>query len=1012
MYRRSIAAATMALGMLLFAFAVAAQADTPDIIEKQNAPASAADGWQSGTCSKDGPEPGEQCDPTTTARFFKQAGGHPPEGFTQYVIQHENVPFELPSPPAPPGVIVGLKPLKEPEADRSIKTLRVDLPPGFTVNPQAAPKCSLTDFRRVLEVPPGSGELKHVPNCTPAMEVGRELVTLVTNVDGVPLPTPVGTVTFPKGAVIPPSTTSGTNVPVYNLEPEPGEPALFGFFVAGAEEILLRTEVSWESDFHESFTIAEPDPAPPFSTLVSRLVNFGESGNGTYLSTPTTCFDHEAPGFEHLYSTWFRAHSFGTPNPTFPAGSQPVEATLPVGENSEGCAAIPFDPTISVAPGTAQVDSPASAAVTVALPFEDPSAGGGPLAQSHLRRAVVKMPAGMGLNPSGAEGLLACTDAQFAKGERVMSNTCPAASEIGSAEIVTPVLSAPLKGEVYVGEQKSSDPTSGEEFRILVEAKNEGLGIVVRLLGNVAADPKTGQMTATFDEQELGPLAGPLPKGLPQVPFESVTLKFDGARSVLSSPPTCAEATTTSTMEPWSTPTSTKTPSGKFTLTSDPSGGLCPQKLEQRRFRPTYTAVSDNMAGGSFSPFRVRIGRSDGEGELKQVDALLPNGLSGKLAGIPYCPEAAIAAAATKAGKAEQASPSCPAASLVGTTTSATGTGPSPIPLPGRVYLAGPYRGAPISLVVLTPAVRGPFDLGTVVVRVALQVNPLTAQVRAVSDVIPDVFGGVKLDLRSIDFNIDRSQFALNPTRCEGGETTGTLAGGGADPTNPAAFSAFAFIVPYRPTGCDGLGFKPSLKVKLFGPTTRAHYPRLQATLRARPGDANIRRTALTLPHALFLEQGHIGTVCTNPKLAAHACPADSVYGTAEAVSPLLDQPLKGKVYLVPTPGHELPDLVADLQGQVEIQLHGTVGSKHGGLRTVFEALPDVPVTKFVLNMRGGRKSLLVNSENTCKRKPRAVLAIDAQNGRGVVNKRFPLDIVSCARQKHGKRRGGHKHRG
>jgi hypothetical protein len=1010
MYRRSIAVATAAFALLLFAFGVAAQADTPEIVEPQNQ--TAADGWQAGTCSKDGAGPGEQCDPTTATRFFKQAGGHPPEGFTQSIIQHENVPFELPSPPAPaPGIIVGLKPLKDPEANRLIKTQRVDLPPGLTVNPEATPKCSLEDFRHEVEVAPGT--FKHVPACAKASEVGRSLVTLVTNVPNVPLPTPFGVIPFPKGAVIPPSEASGTNVSVFDLEPEPGEPALFGFFIAGEEEVLLKTEVSWESDFHESFTIASPDPAPPFSTLASRLLNFGESGNGTYITTPTTCFDPEAPEFAHLYSTWFRADSFAEPNATFPAGSTPVESVIPAGAKSEGCDAIPFDPSISVNPGTNSIDSPAAATVTTELPFEAPGEGGGDVSQSQLRSAVVKMPAGMGLNPSGSKGLLACTDAQFAKGERVMNNDCPAASEIGSAEIVTPVLSAPLKGDVYVGEQKSSDPTSGEEFRVLVEAKDEDLGIVTRLVGNVAADPKTGQLTATLDEQEKGPLAGLLPKGLPQVPFESVKLQFNGAKTVLSSPPTCAASKTTSTMEPWSTPAATATPDDEFTLTTDPGGGTCPQKLEQRRFAPAYTAVSDNMQGGSFSPFRVHIGRADGEQELKQVDALLPKGLTGKLAGIPYCPEAAIAAAANRAGKAEQANPSCPAASQVGTTTTASGTGPDPVQLPGKVYLAGPYKGAPISLAVVTPAVQGPFDLGTVVVRVALKVDPITAQIHALSDVIPDVFGGVKLDLRSIDFNMDRNQFTVNPTNCAPSATTGSLAGGGADPTNPAAFSAYAFNVPYQPANCGSLGFKPSLKVKLFGPTTRAHFPRLQATLQARPGDANISRTALTLPHALFLEQGHIGTVCTNPKLAAHECPADSVYGQAEAVSPLLDQPLKGSVYLVPS-GHELPDLVADLQGQVEVQLHGTVSSKHGGLRTVFESVPDVPVSKFVLSMRGGKKSLLVNSTNTCKHKQRAVLAIDAQNGKSVVNNKFPLSIVSCAKRKRAHKhhhKHGHHHR-
>lgn len=992
MYRRSIAALVLCIGALL-AVPLSAQANTGDIIQgpQSGNPPAANNGWQAGTCTSD-TTPGK-CTALTPGQFFKLAGGHPPVGFTQYIVKHLT---QIPN---------VLEPLEEPLAGRDVRTLRVDLPPGLTVNPLAtSEKCTLAEF---LHQPiPGEFE----PECKPATKTGEEQATLVVNKAGFELepgkPLPLGA----RLPLIP----GLFRVDVFNLVPKPGEPALFGFVIAKKEPVLLETEVSWESDFHESFTVRFPAESKDagVQTLISRLVNFGESGNGTFITNPDTCIDPEAePAFEHLYSTWFRAESFETPNPTFPVGSTAFEAPLPPGVHQEGCDEIPFDPSISVGPGTNQVDSPAPVTVTTEIPFENPENGGGEISQSQLRKAVVKLPAGMGLNPSGAKGLVACTDAQFAKGQRVANNTCPAASDIGTVEIETPPLpSGSLKGDVYVGEQKSSDPTSGEEFRILVEAKSTQFGIVLRLVGNVSADPATGQLTTTFDDQAVGPLAGPLPKGLPQVPFESVKLKFDGANTVLTSPPTCAQANTTSTMEPWSTPASTKTPSDKFTLTADPGGGACPTELGQRRFVPAYTAASDSAAGGSFSPFRVHIGRGDGEQELKQVDALLPKGLSGKLAGIPYCADAAIAAAGTKAGKAEQATPSCPAASQVGTVSTASGTGPDPLQLSGKVYLAGPYKNAPISLAVITPAVQGPFDLGTVVVRVALQVNPLSAQIRAVSDVIPDVFGGVKLDLRSIDFNMDRPQFTINPTNCEPGSTSGNLAGGGADPTDPAKFSTSGFNVPYQPSDCGRLGFKPSLKVQLFGPTTRAKFPRLQATLRARPGDANISRTALTLPHALFLEQGHIGTVCTNPKLAAHTCPPDSVYGTAEAVSPLLGEPLKGQVYLVPS-GHELPDLVADLRGQVEIQLHGVVSSKRGGLRTVFEGVPDVPVTKFVLNMRGGKKSLLVNSTNTCKRPQRAVLAIAGQNGKRVTNNRFPLDIVSCKKQKKGKKHGPKKHR-
>jgi hypothetical protein len=430
-----------------------------------------------------------------------------------------------------------------------------------------------------------------------------------------------------------------------------------------------------------------------------------------------------------------------------------------------------------------------------------------------------------------------------------------------------------------------------------------------------------------------------------------------------------------------------------------PGGGTCPTTLAQRKFTPPYTAKSDSTKAGAYSPFRVHIGRPDGQQELKVVNVTLPKGLTGKLAGIPYCSEAAITAAAAALGKVEQASPSCPSDSSIGTTSTEAGTGASPLKLGGNAYLAGPYKGAPLSMVTITPAVSGPFDLGTVVVRVALNVNPETAQVNAVSDTIPDVYGGVKLDLRSIDVNVDRTTFMLNPTNCDAGATSGTINGGGADPTNPAAFSSYAVSAAYQATECNKLAFKPKLFTRLYGPTARAKNPRIRAILEARQGDANLSRAALTLPHSLFLDQSHIKTVCTRVQLAANECPKASVYGQAEAKSPLLDNKLKGPVYLVSS-SDKLPNLVANLRGQVNIQLRGVISSKNGGLKTVFPTVPDVPVKKFILNMQGGKKSLLVNSTNTCKKKQTAVLNLKAQNGKKVKNNKYRLNISSCGGKK------------
>jgi hypothetical protein len=1001
MVRRSVALVLLCIGVL-FAVPALASADTGEIIEPQGTPPTNADGWQAGTCLTDSiPVSAEKtlhCGPNTGGAFFKQAGGHPPVGFTQYTIQHEpQEPSGLPSPPFP---ATFKAPIKEPEVNKTIKTLRVDLPPGLTVNPNATPsKCNTkTEFLNS----PATGVF--VPTCSADTRVGTEEVTVVTNRAGIELELAPGTkLPVPKGFVVPPSAATGTSVPVYNLTPNEGEPALFGFIVAGKEPVFLHTEVAWQSDFHESFTIELPNTAsePGLSTLISRLINNGATtGNGTYINNPTTCFNPSEPAYEHLYSTYFRAESYGVPNPSFPIGSSLVEAK--VAETSQtgatnavqqvGCENVPFNPGLNVDAGTGAVDSPAPATVEATLKYLTGTESSAQ--ESHLRKAVVTLPEGMGLNPSGSVGLGECTDAQFHKGQRTYDNACPSNSVIGSVQIESPPLSQPLTGSIYVGTQKSSNPESGEEFRILVEAKEPKEGIDLRLVGNTAANKTTGQLTTTFDEKESSELFGALPEGLPQVPFTSVKLKFDGSKAVLTSPSTCTSEAT-GQMEPWARPGTSTGVASTIKLSSVPGGGSCPTSLGARKFTPSYTAASDSTAAAKYSPFHVHIGRNDGEQELKAVNVTLPKGLVGRLAGIPYCSDAAIAAAAGSSGRNQQAHPSCESNSAIGTVTTKTGTGGSPLSLPGVAYLAGPYKGAPLSMAIITPAVSGPFDLGTVVVRVALNVEPLTAQIHAVSDPIPNVFGGVKLDVRSIDLDVNRYQFMINPTNCAAGATAGTINGGGANPASSSAWSSYAVSAAFQATGCNGLAFKPTLNARISGPTTRAKNPQIRVVVKSPKGNANIARTALNLPHSLFLDQGHIKTICTRVQLAAKQCPAGSIYGHAEASSPLLKQKLKGPVYLVSSK-HKLPDLLADLNGQINIQLDGVISQGHGGLKTVFNNTPDVPLKTFILNMQGGKKSLLQNSTNLCKGQQLAILNMKGQNGKTVKNNKLRLNVSSC----------------
>lgn len=972
MARRLLAfCAVMSLWLVSAVSVAQAATDTPEIIAPQNTPATAEDGWQAGTCTEDEPT---KCSPSTPSQFFTTAAGHPQIGFTQYTLKHK---------------VIVPNTLEEPE--KEIEVLRVELPPGLTVNPLATERCPLATFEVDETL------------CPAGSKVGREEVTVALKIE-IPNPSPPPA-TLPPNFVIQPSEAQGTKVTVYNLEPKPGEPALFGFKVgATKEEVFLTTDVDWQSDYHENFTIVTPPASPVFKTLRSRLVNFGRSGDGTYITNPTTCFAPAAPN-EKLYSTFFRASAREDPNPLFPTGASPVEARVESSTGTKiqqiGCDTVPFDPTVDVSPGTTEVDSPAAVDVVTSIPFKT---GGTEQSQSHLRQAKVTLPAGMGLNPSGSNGLVACSDAQFKKGVRVNSNECPANSEVGTITIDTPPLPVPLTGKLYVGEQKSSNPESGDEFRLLAEAKDLNAGVVVRLVGKTAANAKTGQLTTTFyDEEVVGKVSGTNPDGLPQAPFKSVTLHFDGSKEILTSPPTCSAAGTTGQMEPWARPgQQVATPPTSFTLSSDPAGGTCPTTLADRKFSPGYTAKSNNPKAGKYSPFKVHIGRTDGQQELKLVDVTLPKGLTGNLSQVPYCPEAALTAATASTGAAEKANPSCSSKSQIGTTSTTAGTGSHPVTLAGSAYLAGPYKGAPISMAVITPALSGPFDLGTVVVRVALNVNPKTAQVNAVSDAIPDVFGGVKLDLRAIDVNVNRKKFMLNPTNCSKQATAGFLRGGGGDPTDPAAWSSYAVSAPYQATKCKKLGFKPKLYTRLFakGNTTRAKHPKLRAILTARKGDANVLRSALALPHALFLDQGNIGTVCTKPQLASRTCPKKAIYGHAEAKSPLLKKKLKGPVYLVSSK-HELPDLVADLRGQVRIQLYGVISSKNGGIKTVFNRVPDVPVTKFILRMKGGKKKgLLQNSQNICKGPLSSVMNMKGQNGKKVKNNKLPLKVSGCGKKK------------
>jgi hypothetical protein len=949
---------SIAVVMAVLGFVFVTPAHAVDIIESQEPGGhaeTAAAGWQAGTCTA------EPCSAETPELFFTQAAGHPPDGFTQIIVKHST-----------------LGSLEEPVGN--LKTVLVDLPAGLSVNPQATPQCEL-----VAEKFPSGG-------CPADTQVGTSAVTV--SASGLPL----GPLSFP----------------VYNLVPRPGEPARFGFdldlsslHLVNLGEVFLNAGVKWEGDYHEFFTIhVPPVPDELAKILKDRLVFTGttenSAGAGRFLTNPSTCDNPEVEPFKRDYTTFLHADSVeesapddeydvaapAPPSTAFLAGSQEVMSPLPKGAKPENCDNVPFKPSTSVEPGTMQTDSPAGATVNVKIPFE-PSAS---VYNSNVEEARVTLPPGMGLNPSAANGLQACTNEQFGKGTR-NPVACPATSKIGTVSIDTPPLpDGTLTGNVYLGQQLSANPESGEEFRVFLDAESASRGLSIRLIGNVIANRQTGQLTAVVHDA-------------PQLPFDSVQVKLEGGpKATLTSPPACGPNATTHAMTAWSgTPDGGPQDKG-FTLTSAPGGGACAKTLAERPFAPSFAAKTTNPKGGAYSQFDVNVERANGNQELKGVNLILPPGLSAKLAGVSYCPEAAIAAAGANSGTSELAKSSCPENSLIGSATVDAGSGPSPMQITGKAFLAGPYNGAPLSLVVVTPATAGPFDLGTVVVRVALHLNPETAQVEATSDPIPHVFGGALLDIDKISVNLERKQFALNPTNCSPMAVNGTLRGGGADPTNPAAFSSDSVSSPFQVSDCGSLGFSPKLYLRLFGGTHRAKSPKLRAVLEAHEGDANISRVAVTLPSALFLKQSSLAKICTRVQFAANACPAESIYGFARAETPLLATPLEGPVYLRSS-SNPLPDLVVALNGQVDIDLDGRIDSIHGGIRNRFETIPDVPVSKFVLTIRGGKRGLLVNSRNLCQAQPKAIVRIRAQNGKKANSR--PKLRTACKRYGKARRRKG-----
>lgn len=865
----------------------------------------------------------------------RQAGSHPYQYRTSFAVNTEDAPFASEA-------------LFFNPAGGDVKDVRVALPPGLVGDPTTISRCTPQQFNTTHAIQPLGGAVVTINECPDGSAVG---LVLVQQLEG-------------RGRTLP--------VPLYNLVPPKGMPAQLGFQVLGAP-FYVDTAVRTGGDYGITASLRNTTqvqrvtaadvvvwgvPSHPrhdplrgscLNSSGGRPMSLGICPAGLvlepFMRLPTSC-DLQLSTLMS-FDTWTNPGSFASAAST---GPPPLN-----------CAPLDFSPTISAVPHVTVADSPTGLRFNLRLPQNsDPNLW----AEADLRAAVVTLPEGVTVNPSSANGLAACRPAQVALSDPQPAR-CPDASKIGSVEINTPLVDHPVKGAVYVASQ--NDNPFNSLLAIYIAVDDPQTGVVVKLAGHVMPDPSTGRLTTRFDDN-------------PQLPFEDFTVEFfDGPRAPLRTPGTCGNYTTATDLRPWSAPESgpDATPSDSFVVSAAPAAEPCAVSEASQPHRPGFSAGTLAPVAGSFSAFVTNLSREDGSQILRGLNVALPEGLVGKLAGVPYCPAAALSAAAAQTGGAERAGPSCPAASQIGTATVGAGAGPSPIHVHGKAYLAGPYRGAPLSLAVVTPAVAGPFDLGTVVVRAALRVDPRTAQVSVASDPIPTILQGIPLDVRSVSVEVDRPDFTLNPTNCE-----------------PMAVSGEAISVPgqvaslssrFQVGGCRGLGFAPKLTLRLKGGTRRTANPALIATLTTKRGEANIARAAVKLPRSSFLDQSHIRTVCTRVQFAADVCPKGSIYGRAMATSPLVDYPLTGNVYLRSS-DNELPDLIVDLRGPayqpIRIEVAGRTDSVRASLRNTFDFVPDVPVSKFRLELFGGKRGLIVNSRDICSRTYRATAKFKGQNGK------------------------------
>jgi hypothetical protein len=883
-----------------------------------------------------------------------QAGSHPFQLTTDLIVNTRMVPEPHATSPEP-------RILNEPIA--MTRDLTFTLPPGLVGNPTPLPKCPVRVF------------LAKVNACPDNTVVGVAVPILTFALPGTPIDS------------------------LYSLEPSVGEPARFGFSSPGGP-VILDTAVRTGGDYAVIVKVSKIPQAAEF--IGSQVTFWGVPGDVRHDSTrgaclakteffarwELSCADQEKPQPLLIMPTlcdgpWHS--SVETDSWDAPGHWAPREYTShnsagePVGE--DGCNRLNFEPSVNVAPDGQEAATPTGLTVGVHVP-QEASLNPSGLAESAVKDTTVTLPAGVGLNPAGADGLTSCGMSEVGL-ESPTEQSCPEASKVGTVEIETPLLPHRLEGAAYLAQQNANP--FGSLVALYLVAKDPYSGVIIKLAGQVTPDPVTGQLVSTF-------------KNTPPLPFENLRLHFfGGSRAPLGTPALCGSYSTTASISPWSGNPPVGS-SSTFEITSGPNHTSCSDPLP---FTPELTTGSLNIQAGAFTPFTLTMSREDGNQNLDAIQLKMPSGLLGELSKVKLCDEAQANAG------------SCGPESLIGETVVSVGLGGNPYTVKGgKVYITGPYAGAPYGLSIVNPAKAGPFDLGQVVVRAKIEVDPTTSAITITSDRsgpyrIPQFIDGIPLEIKHVNVTITRPEFTFNPTNCEPQQIGGSLTSGeGAVST---------LHVPFQVTNCATLGFKPIFKVSTTGRTSRANGASLDVRLtypKAPFGtQANIGYVKVSLPKQLPSRLDTLKKACPDTVFNQNpaACPAESRIGSATATTPVLPVFLEGPAYFVSHGGAKFPELIIALQGQgVTVYLHGeTFINKQGITSSTFKTIPDVPVGEFHLHLPQGPYSALAANTNLCTASLKMPTIFHAQNGMQV-HQPTPITVTGCP--KHKAKKTNHKH--